>query len=205
MDDAPGLENIDMQSDTMSQLTQFTRYTAAPSLAPSMSTLSLGTRAGRAKAKKKEEKKKNAGKKGSVYEEAYLYDAVRKLVGARLGALQRQAQALLPVLVTQGATHRAAAAALQKRLLALEARAHDAADTLAARAADQEQHRAHADHTLAAAIAHLALQPGDEDAPGAALQALYAMRRAVHAPVQARVEVAREKWKLYLLDTPQAP
>ena len=123
-DDAPGLEHIDMQSDTLSQLTQFTRYTAAPSVAESMSTLSLGTRAtSRSKAKqKKEQKKKLTGKKGSIYEESYLLDSVQKLLTTRLGALQRSVGALLPTLLTLSTAHRHAARTLQARVLALEAK-----------------------------------------------------------------------------------
>ena len=196
-----------MQSDTMSQLTQFTRYTAAPSVAQTMSTLSLGTRAtGRSKAKqKKEEKKKNAGKKGSIYEEKYLLDSVAKLLTTRLGALQRTTAQLLPALLALGTSHRAAAQKLQHRLLALEAKATQAADALGARATAQDQRRQQAEHELVAAVAHLAHQPGDEAAPGAALTALYASRHATRAPAASRPDVSSERWKMHLLDTPQAP
>ncbi|KAI3622987.1 ELP1 [Malassezia furfur] len=190
-DDAPGLEHIDMQSDTLSQLTQFTRYTAAPSVAESMSTLSLGTRAtSRSKAKqKKEQKKKLTGKKGSIYEESYLLDSVQKLLTTRLGALQRSVGALLPTLLTLSTAHRHAARTLQARVLALEAHAHAAADSLGARATAHAERKQQREHELVAA----------------ALAALYASRHATRIPAATRPEVAAERWKLHLLDAPQAP
>lgn len=40
--------------------------------------------------KKKEERKKNAGKKGSIYEEDYLYESIQKLIKERLGGVQSE-------------------------------------------------------------------------------------------------------------------
>ncbi|WFD41450.1 Putative elongator complex protein 1 [Malassezia psittaci] len=206
-EDGPGLENIDMQSDTFSQLTQFTRYTAAPSVAESMSTLSLGTRAtaSRSRAKqKKEQKKKLTGKKGSIYEETYLLESLQNLLAKRLGALQRNVGDLLPTLLTLGPTHRNAANVLQQRLLALEEHARQAADTLGERAQTLQDRKQQVEHELVAAVSNLAHAPGEESA-SQALAALYAMRHTSRIPATSRPEVASERWKLHLLDKPQSP
>ncbi|WFC97369.1 Putative elongator complex protein 1 [Malassezia yamatoensis] len=206
-EDGPGLENIDMQSDTFSQLTQFTRYTAAPSVAESMSTLSLGTRAtaSRSRAKqKKEQKKKLTGKKGSIYEETYLLESLQNLLTKRLSALQRSVGDLLPTLLTLGPTHRNAANVLQQRVLALEEHARKAADTLGERAQTLQDRKQQVEHELVAAVSNLAHAPGEESA-SMALAALYSMRHTSRIPATSRPEVASERWKLHLLDKPQSP
>lgn len=202
-DHAPAPDHVDVMSD-VSQLTQFTRYTAATSLAPSLSTLSLGSkRTSRQKSQaKKEAKKKLTGRKGSVYEEGYLHDSLQKLLGTRLNALQRDVARLLPVLITLGERARAAAQALQARLLALEAQAAQAASELEARAAAQERDRGEATQALAAQILQLAHAPGAGEAAGTALEALWAWRHAAARPQRPAPSVSSEPWKLHLLEPP---
>ena len=94
-EDDPALENVEVMSDTSTQMTQFTRYTAAPSAtASTMSTFSQMSKSTNrkqlAKMKKKEERKKAGGKKGSIYEEDYLYESVQKLIRDRLGGVQSE-------------------------------------------------------------------------------------------------------------------
>jgi len=202
-DHAPAPDHVDVMSD-VSQLTQFTRYTAATSLAPSLSTLSLGSkRTSRQKSQaKKEAKKKLTGRKGSVYEEGYLHDSLQKLLGTRLSTLQRDVARLLPVLITLGERARAAAQALQARLLALEAQAAQAASELEARAAAQERDRSEATQALAAQILQLAHAPGAGEAAGTALEALWAWRHAAARPQRPAPSVSSEPWKLHLLEPP---
>ncbi|WFD06264.1 Putative elongator complex protein 1 [Malassezia vespertilionis] len=199
----PGLENIDVMSDTMSQLTQFTRYTTAPSV-QTQSTLSLATKqTGRSRAKqKREEKKKNAGRKGSIYEEGYLYDSVRKLLTSRLGTLQLDIARLLPVMTVFGGAYRTAAKALQDRVLALESNCAAASDTLFAQSTAQDAQRIEQEQALVAAVAHLAHQPSEEGAATQALTALFQWRASARAPLREKIEIAREKWKVYLLEDP---
>ncbi|KAL7752203.1 putative elongator complex protein 1 [Sorochytrium milnesiophthora] len=70
------LDDIDVMSDTTSMMSTFTGLTLA--------TATMSTRSGRSsrssgKARRKEERKRHAGKKGSIYEEAYLVDSCRRL------------------------------------------------------------------------------------------------------------------------------
>ncbi|WFD35942.1 Putative elongator complex protein 1 [Malassezia cuniculi] len=146
-------DNIDVSSE-VSLATQFTRYTAAPSIAQSMSTLSLSSRAGKKAAK--EDKKKRSGRKGSVYEEDYLYESVQRLVGERLRGVQQSAARLLPTLLPLGAPHRAAASELQVRLTKFEDECNAAADKLAAQATAAEQRRAETEQALISHVAALA-------------------------------------------------
>ena len=196
-DEAPaGLEHVDVMSETVSQMTQFTRYTAAPSMAaPSASTLTLSTRGGkqnRAK-QRKEERKRQSGRKGSVHEEAYLHDSLRRLLAERLRTLQLDAAQLLPVLLPLGGAHRAAASALQGALAALERDATAAAEQLGAQSAAVEQQRAEAEQAL---VEHV-LRPAGAAPP---LAALAAWRRTLRTPVRGRPAVAAEKWRLHLLE-----
>lgn len=79
----------------ISSFTRFTRFTRLTGVTgvTGMTGASLvsGTTARsavRAKLRKKEERKRATGKKGSVYEEDYLFVSLRKLLGDRLQALQ---------------------------------------------------------------------------------------------------------------------
>lgn len=203
-DHAPAPDHVDVMSD-VSQLTQFTRYTTATSLAPSLSTLSLGSkRTSRQKSQaKKEAKKKHTGRKGSVYEEGYLHDSLHKLLSTRLSTLQRDVARVLPVLATLGERARTAAQALQTRLLALEAQAARAVAQLEARAAAQERERSEATQALAAQVLQLAHAPGSGDAAGTALEALWAWRHAAARAPRPAPTASSEPWKLHLLEPAQ--
>ncbi|WFD19831.1 Putative elongator complex protein 1 [Malassezia caprae] len=204
-DHAPAPDHVDVMSD-VSQLTHFTRYTAATSLAPSLSTLSLGSkRTSRQKSQaKKEAKKKLTGRKGSVYEEGYLHDSLQKLLNTRLGTLQRDVARLLPVLATLGERARSAAQALQARLLELEAQAARASSELGERAAAQERERSEATQALAAQVLQLAHAPGAGEAAGTALEALWTWRHAAARPQRPAPSVSSEPWKLHLLEPPRS-
>ncbi|KAK0538478.1 putative elongator complex protein 1 [Tilletia horrida] len=131
MENDPALDNVDVMTDTSTQITQFTRYTSVPSLA-SMST-SSGMTASTNKSKKnkrKEERKKNSGKKGSVYEEDYLFESLQKLLKDRLRGLQQEVSRLLPHLAVLSPSHRSAAKALQDALDSFESAAKAAGETL---------------------------------------------------------------------------
>lgn len=203
-DEDTALADVDVQSD-VSQMTQFTRYTAATSVAATLSTLSLGPAsqkpAGKSRAKaRKEERKKNAGRKGSVYEEAYLHESLRKLLETRLAALQRRTAQLLPVLAPLGGERAPRAAqALQTRLLALESHAARGADELRERTVALEEQRAELEQALAAQVAQVAQLPGAGDAAGEALATLWRWRHAARTPAHAPPTVAHEPWKLHVL------
>ncbi len=84
-------DNIDVMSDTSTQITQFTRYTAALTAISSVSSShrSRDTNWKQSKQKRKKEmKKKESGKKGSVYEENYLFESLQRLVKERLTEAQ---------------------------------------------------------------------------------------------------------------------
>ncbi len=96
MENDPALDNLDIMSDTSTQMTQFTRYTRAASIVSTQSSLATfstktGSRKKEAKLKKKAERQKAGGKKGTVFEEDYLYSSVQKLIKDRLGAVQAEA------------------------------------------------------------------------------------------------------------------
>ena len=187
-------DNIDVASD-VSLATQFTRYTAATSAAQSMSTLSLSSRAGKKAAK--EEKKKRSGRKGSIYEEDYLYESVQRLVGERLRGTQRDAGSLLPVLLPLGPSQRDAAHELQARLGRFEDECNAAADKLASIAAAAEARRTETEQELISHVAALANRAGDAHA---ALTALWEWRQIARMPTRARLVVAAEKWRLHILE-----
>ena len=87
----PALDNIDIMSDTSTQITAFTRYTMALSAVTTASSShrSRNTTWRQANEKKKKEQKKKAtGKKGTVYEESYLYESLQRLLKERLKAAQ---------------------------------------------------------------------------------------------------------------------
>ncbi|CAO3599964.1 unnamed protein product [Absidia cylindrospora] len=70
------LDNIDMFSDTTSMFSQFTRYTQASSR---VSTVSSRASRKSSKQKKRDERKRAKGKKGTVFEEEYLVNSLKKL------------------------------------------------------------------------------------------------------------------------------
>ncbi|ORX69138.1 IkappaB kinase complex, IKAP component [Linderina pennispora] len=72
------LDNIDVMSDTTSMASRFSTFTATVTNATSRVTGSTARRI--SKNRRKAERKKVRGKKGSVYEEAYLVDSLAKLI-----------------------------------------------------------------------------------------------------------------------------
>lgn len=195
-----GLDNIDVQSDTSTQITQFTRYTKAPSHVGTLSSISAtskGTNSknkGERKMKKKEAKKQAAGKKGSIYEEDYLYDSLQKLLGERLGQVQEEAGRLLPNLVLLGTSHRTAALTLQDSLEAFETKAEAASTTLsdvayeAGVAADEAR--------MSALTTSIPFNPTH-----GLLNLLAGNTWLDKAAQRKKMEVATKKWKSEMLET----
>ncbi|KAN0060657.1 putative elongator complex protein 1 [Thecaphora frezii] len=196
----PALENVDVMSDTSTQATAFTRYTAAPtaSAASSMSTFSKASKSTNrkhaAKMKKKEERKKAAGKKGSIYEEDYLYESLQKLVRDRLGGVQQEASKLLPHLATLSSSHRQAGRELQTALSRFEAQAAAAVETLAMFGQEDEQAKL---DQLAALEADIL--KGSLVQAGPTVLAM-AVRSVDRRPPRPKLVVAEHKWKVIVLD-----
>ncbi|BGP18516.1 hypothetical protein JCM10213_002969 [Rhodosporidiobolus nylandii] len=113
-DPAAALEGVELAPDGMSDAgTAFTRYTVAPTTMASSSRRSSKT----ATSRRRQALKKAAGKKGSVYEEMYLLNSIKKTAEVKLAELQNDAAALLPVLLTLSSSeHRSAAIDLQSGL-----------------------------------------------------------------------------------------
>lgn len=93
-DDAvAALDNVEVMSDTSTQITQFTRYTAALSGAASTVSSSHRSRNSSWRAakqqRKKEKKHQQTGRKGTVHEENYLFDSLQRLLKDRLKETQR--------------------------------------------------------------------------------------------------------------------
>ncbi|KAJ2781720.1 putative elongator complex protein 1 [Coemansia interrupta] len=76
--DGPLPDNIDVMSDTTSLASKFSTFTGTVTNASSRMTGSTARRI--SKNKRKEERRKVRGKKGSIYEESYLIDSISKLV-----------------------------------------------------------------------------------------------------------------------------
>ncbi|KAJ2551121.1 putative elongator complex protein 1 [Coemansia sp. RSA 1933] len=79
--------DVDIMSDTASMASEFSTFTATASNASSQMTGSTVRRI--SKSKRKEERKRVRGKKGSIYEESYLVESISKLVD-RVRAAQTQ-------------------------------------------------------------------------------------------------------------------
>lgn len=201
-------DNIDVQSDTSTQITRFTRYTKATSHAATLSSISASvltgggenrSRGSKKKSKKeqlKEERKKASGKKGSAYEEDYLYDSLQRLVKDRLEATQDDVGRLIPQLVLMGPSHRSAALALQKTLSDFETKAESAVTQLqklsreAGSMADELRMSAVGDSSLGLNTA----TPGLLDLlAGATWMDKTAQRK--------KLELAQKKWKSEMLET----
>ncbi|KAI7891979.1 IKI3 family-domain-containing protein [Mucor mucedo] len=73
------LDNIDMFSDTTSMYSQFTRYTNASSRVSSVSSQGSAKTRKTSKLRRKEERKRARGKKGTVFEEEYIINSLKKL------------------------------------------------------------------------------------------------------------------------------
>ncbi|KAK4705712.1 elongator complex protein 1, partial [Phenoliferia sp. Uapishka_3] len=117
--DAPmsALDNLELQPDGASDAgTAFTRYTAA---GQSVATTQLSSRT--SKSRRRGQIKKAAGKKGSIYEEAYLLKSLKKSFEGKLDEIQTDTAALIPALLSLATTaHRSAAVEVQAALSALE-------------------------------------------------------------------------------------
>ncbi|BGP42072.1 Putative elongator complex protein 1 [Rhodotorula kratochvilovae] len=118
-DPVAALENVELAPDGMSDAgTAFTRYTVNPTTLASSTRRSSKT----ANSRRRNALKKAAGKKGTVYEEMYLLNSLKKAAETKLAELQTETAALLPVLLAlRSPPHRAAALELQAALSALEA------------------------------------------------------------------------------------
>ncbi|KAG0241352.1 IKI3 family-domain-containing protein [Mortierella sp. GBAus27b] len=105
-----GLDNVDLMSDTTSMASGFSRYTAANSV---LSKSSISSRSSQytARLKKRQDKKRARGKKGSVYEEEYLINSLRKLI-LRADTSKFDVRAMLECLAASVSLERAKA--LQK-------------------------------------------------------------------------------------------
>ncbi|CAO3564635.1 unnamed protein product [Mortierella alpina] len=103
-DDA--LDNIDMMSDTTSMASGFSRYTAANSVLSKSSHSSRSSSQYTARLKKRNEKKRARGKKGSAFEEEYLINSLRKLI-VRVDTTKADVHALLKVLAASMSLERA--------------------------------------------------------------------------------------------------
>ncbi len=110
---AAGAENIpdDISVAASSRLgtsaSLFTRYTGKAG-AGSVGTLGTGVSRATSKNRKREEKKRARGRKGTVYEEEYLVNSVRRLV-ERVGVAQGEVERLVFGLVRRGMGERARA------------------------------------------------------------------------------------------------
>ncbi|KAJ2478202.1 putative elongator complex protein 1 [Coemansia sp. RSA 2320] len=76
------LDNVDVMSDTSSMATtsRFSTFSATVTNASSSSRMTGSTARRMSKSRRKEERRKVHGKKGTIYEEAYLVDSLAKLV-----------------------------------------------------------------------------------------------------------------------------
>ncbi|KAM0754229.1 IkappaB kinase complex, IKAP component [Meredithblackwellia eburnea MCA 4105] len=112
------MEGVELQPDGASDAgTAFTRYTVA---GQSVATTQVSSKTSRSR--RRGNLKKAAGKKGSVYEETYLLRSIKKSVEDKLGEIQGETAALLPVLLQlSSVSHRSAAVSLQSSLSQLEA------------------------------------------------------------------------------------
>lgn len=136
LENDPALDNLDIMSDTSTQMTQFTRYTRATSIVSQQSSLATfsttsGSRKKEAKLKKKAERQKAGGKKGTIFEEDYLYSSIQKLLKDRLGTLQSDAGKLLPhLLCASSNTVRGRARKVSEAVDGVEKIANDAVEKL---------------------------------------------------------------------------
>ncbi|CEH13826.1 IkappaB kinase complex, IKAP component [Ceraceosorus bombacis] len=123
-DDGPPDPEADGRSDAstkisaLSRFTRFTRFTASAAGSTSIAGSDMSNLT--AKQRKKEEKKRVTGKKGSVYEEDYLFESLKKLLGSRLREVQSSTAALVPHLLVLSGAHRSAASVLSASLSKFE-------------------------------------------------------------------------------------
>lgn len=198
-EDDPALDNIDVMSDTSTQMTQFTRYTTTASIATQSSLATFSTKSGsrkkEAKLKKKQERNKAGGKKGSVYEEDYLYTSVAKLLNERLGVLQKETSKILPnIAVSASAAVRLKAKEIHNVVHGLENRAHEAVAKLWSYSQEDDDQRFRALVQFEADIlsGSLASNP-----TLASMTLRTCFNRAVPRP---KITIAETKWRTVLFD-----
>jgi elongator complex protein 1 len=101
--DAPDNVSLAPTAASTSGGTLFTRYTGA-----SMGTAATGESRRSSKNRRKDERKRARGKKGSVYEEEYLVNSIRRLM-ERVDSVRDDTQSLLQALFRRGMRENAAA------------------------------------------------------------------------------------------------
>ncbi|GAA5945114.1 hypothetical protein JCM3775_000913 [Rhodotorula graminis] len=189
-DPAAALENVELAPDGMSDAgTAFTRYTVNPTTLASSTRRSSKTASSRRRAALK----RVAGKKGTVYEEMYLLNSMKKAAEVKLAELQTETATLLPVLLTlRSPPHRSAALELHSSLASLESTLARAISTVwdplestwAAEGAEEQRVRDSGDPVR---LAEWEQRP-----------------RAVEGEDEtkrvARPKMAREKWRLGMLE-----
>ncbi|XWW96943.1 hypothetical protein V2A60_004923 [Cordyceps javanica] len=84
----------------------FTRYTGKSAGGGSIGTAGTGVSRATSKNRRREEKKRARGRKGTVYEEEYLVNSTRRLI-ERVGATQAEVERLVFALVRRGMAERA--------------------------------------------------------------------------------------------------
>ncbi|ORZ11311.1 IKI3 family-domain-containing protein [Lobosporangium transversale] len=99
-------DDVDLMSDTTSMASGFTRYTAANSVLSKSSYSSRSSSQYTARLKKRADRKRARGKKGSVYEEEYLINSLRKLI-LRVDTTKSDVHALLECLAASMSLERA--------------------------------------------------------------------------------------------------
>ncbi|KAI6781536.1 Elongator complex protein-like protein [Emericellopsis cladophorae] len=104
--DIPDDVSIAASSRISTSASLFTRYTGK---AGSIGTLGTGVSRASSKNRKREEKKRARGRKGTVYEEEYLCNSVRRLI-ERVMATKSEVERLVFALVRRGMAERARAA-----------------------------------------------------------------------------------------------
>ncbi|KAE8271222.1 hypothetical protein A4X09_0g1133 [Tilletia walkeri] len=191
MENDPALDNVDVMTDTSTQITQYTRYTSVPSLA-SMSTSSgmTGSTHKSKKNKRKEERKKNSGKKNSIYEEDYLFESLQKLLKEKLESVQVEVARILPHLAVLSSAHRKAGKGLRDELAQFESSAKTAVEEIWMAGVEEERARAAELDNLVAAGPEVWM------ATYRRLMQSAAGRRGARA----RLDVAAKTWRCEALD-----
>jgi elongator complex protein 1 len=189
----------DGRSDTATRITSFTRFTrftrltSLTSLASGPTALSSASSARTgmtAKRRKKEEKKKASGKKGSIYEEDYLFDSLARLLGSKLETCQASTAALLPHLLQLSSAHRLAGHALTEALSAFETHAASAVAALSEAVA--------AEHASIEALRLDALRSAVSQ--GSPFADLLAAGLFAPVPLREPIKVSQSKWRCGVLD-----
>ncbi|OLN92268.1 Elongator complex protein 1 [Colletotrichum chlorophyti] len=104
--DIPDDVSVAASSRVSTSASLFTRYTGKDG---SVGTLGTGVSRATSKNRKREEKKRARGRKGTVYEEEYLVNSVRRLVERVEGGAKDEVGRLVFALVRRGMTERARA------------------------------------------------------------------------------------------------